>query len=116
MSMTITNKSRGAISLLSITSPATTTSMIDYDTNMCQGNHAMMQLANILIVSGHTQELGYKYQGAMLRQLKKKIVKGETIPLVISWSNFSKAEKVTIEAKVVKPPRYLNFGMSSMDM
>ncbi len=116
VSMTITNDSKGPISLFSIASPATKTSMIDYDTNMCQGNHAMMELANILIIGGHTQQLGYQYQGAMLRRLKKKIVKGETIPIVITWSNFSMAQSVTIEAKVVKPPRYLNFGMSSMDM
>jgi copper(I)-binding protein len=90
--------------------------MIDYDTNMCQGNNAMVQLANILIVGGHTQKLGYKYQGAMLRQLKKKIVNGETIPVVVTWSNFQNARSVTIEAKVIAPPRYLNFGMISMDM
>jgi copper(I)-binding protein len=90
--------------------------MIDYDTNMCQGNHAMMQLANILIIGGHTQALGYKYQGAMLRQLKEKLVKGETIPVVITWSNFQKAHSVTVEAKVVAPPRHLNFGMMSMSM
>ncbi|MFY9782897.1 MAG: hypothetical protein WAK12_05120, partial [Acidimicrobiales bacterium] len=41
ISMTITNTSRNPISLLSITSPDTRSSMIDYDTNMCQGNHAM---------------------------------------------------------------------------
>lgn len=90
--------------------------MIDYDTNMCQGNHAMMQLANILIIGGHTQQLGYRYQGAMLRQLKEKLMKGETIPVVIAWSNFQKAHSVTVEAKVVAPPRHLNFGMISMSM
>ena len=116
VSMTITNNARGPISLISVTSPDTGTGMIDYDTNMCQGNHAMMQLANILIIGGHTQALGYKYQGAMLRQLKKKLVKGETIPVVITWSNFQKAHSVTVEAKVVSPPRHLNFGMTSMSM
>jgi copper(I)-binding protein len=90
--------------------------MIDYDTNMCQGNHAMMQLANILITGGHTQQLGYKFQGAMLRQLKEKLTKGETIPVVITWSNFQKVHSVTVEAKVVAPPKNLNFGMTSMAM
>lgn len=116
ISMTIANTSSNPISLLSITSPDTKTSMIDYDTNMCQGNNAMMQLANILIIGGHTQQLGYKYQGAMLRQLKEKIVKGETIPVVITWSNFQTTHSVTVEAKVVAPPKYLNFGMTSMEM
>lgn len=90
--------------------------MIDYDTNMCQGNHAMMLLSNILITSGHQQALGYKYQGAMLRDAKEQIVKGGTIPVVITWSNFQTAHSVTIEAKVVAPPRHLNFGMTSMKM
>jgi copper(I)-binding protein len=116
ISMTIANHSSNPISLLSITSPVTKTSMIDYDTNMCQGNNAMMQLANILIIGGHTQLLGYKYQGAMLRQLKETIVKGETIPVVITWSNFQTTHSVTVEARVVSPPKYLNFGMSTMEM
>jgi copper(I)-binding protein len=90
--------------------------MIDYDTNMCQGNHAMMQLADIYITGGHTQQLGYKFQGAMLRQLKEGIAKGETIPVVITWSNFQNAHSVTKMAKVVAPPKYLNFGMTSMKM
>jgi copper(I)-binding protein len=116
VSMTIENISNGPISLLSVTSPDTQSSMIDYDTNMCQGNHAMMMLANIFISSGHTQKLGYKYQGAMLRHMKMKTVSGESIPVVITWTNFKSAHTVTIHAKVVDPPRHLDFGMSSMEM
>ena len=114
VSMTIENNSKEVISLYSITSSVTRSSMIDYDTNMCQGNHAMMALANIVIYSGHSQHLGYQYQGAMLRHVKDKIVKGETIPIVISWTNFGSPHSATVEAKVVAPPRYLNFGMSGM--
>jgi copper(I)-binding protein len=114
--MSISNDSKGPISLISISSPDTSTSMIDYDTNMCQGSHAMMQLANILITSGHQQALGYKYQGAMLRGVKEQLLKGQSIPVVITWSNFQTARSVTIEAKVVAPPRHLDFGMSSMKM
>ena len=51
----------------------------------------MMKLPNILIYGGHSQRLGYKYQGAMLRQVSDKIVGGETIPIVISWTNFGSA-------------------------
>jgi len=76
----------------------------------------MMMLANILISGGLTQKLGYSYQGAMLRELKVPLVKGQSIPLVIRWSNFQKSRVMTVEAKVVAPPRYLNFGMSSMGM
>lgn len=116
VSMTITNDSRGPITLMSVTSPDTQASMIDYDVNMCQGKHTMLMLMNIFITSGRTQKLGYKYQGAMLRLLKKPIVKGEIIPLVITWSNFQKAHSVTVKAKVVAPPRSLYFGMTTMDM
>ena len=114
--MSLTNDTSGPISLISVTSPRSQSSMIDYDTNMCQGNHAMMMLANILISGGLTQKLGYSYQGAMLRELKVPLVKGQSIPLVIRWSNFQKSRVMTVEAKVVAPPRYLNFGMSSMGM
>jgi copper(I)-binding protein len=116
VAMTISNNSEEPISLVSVTSSVAKTSMIDYDVNMCQGNHAMTLIANILITGGRTQELGYKYQGAMLRQLKTSIVKGETVPLVITWSNFNKAHTETVEAKVVKPPKHLFFGMTSMKM
>ena len=114
--MSIANKSGEPISLISVTSSDAKTSMIDYDVNMCQGNHAMTLIANILITGGRTQELGYKYQGAMLRQLKTPIVKGETIPLVITWSDFNKVHSATVQAKVVKPPKHLFFGMTGMAM
>ncbi len=114
--MSISNDSKGPISLLSISSPDTSASMIDYDTNMCQGNHAMMLLSNILITSGRQQALGYKYQGAMLRDVKERFAKGATIPVVITWSNFRTAHSVTVEARIVAPPRHLNFGMASMKM
>jgi len=114
--MTIANNSGEPISLISVTSSVAKTSMIDYDVNMCQGNHEMTLIANILITSRRTQELGYKYQGAMLRELKSSIAKGGTIPLVVTWSDFNKVHTETVEAKVVKPPKHLFFGMTAMEM
>jgi copper(I)-binding protein len=114
--MTIANNSGGPISLVSVSSSDANTSMIDYDVNMCQGNHTMTLIGNILITGGRTQKLGYKYQGAMLRQLKTSIVRGATIPLIITWSNFSKVHTETVQAKVVKPPKHLFFGMTGMAM
>jgi copper(I)-binding protein len=116
VAMSVTNNAAGPISLISVTSPRSRLSMIDYDTNMCQGNHAMMLIANILISGRYTQKLGYTYQGAMLRQLKVPLVKGESIPLVITWSNFQQSYTLTVKAKVVAPPKHLNFGMSTMGM
>ena len=114
--MSIANNSGNPISLISVTSSNAKKSMIDYDVNMCQGNHAMTQVANILITGGQTQALGYKYQGAMLRQLKMPLVKGSTIALVITWSDFTKVHSETVEAKVVKAPNHLFFGMTGMEM
>jgi copper(I)-binding protein len=116
VAMTIANNSAEPISLISVTSPVAKTSMIDYDVNMCQGNHAMTLIANILITSRRTQELGYKFQGAMLRELKTAIVKGGTIPLVVTWSDFNKVHTETVAAKIVKPPKNLFFGMTAMEM
>lgn len=112
----IDNTSSGPITLLRLTSPVAAQHMIGYDTNMCQGDHAMIQLTNILITSGHTQKLGYRYQGAMLWGLHRALTKGETIPLTVTWSNFQHLQSVTVEARVVKPPAHINFGMSGMQM
>lgn len=114
--MSIANNSGDPISLISVTSSNAKSSMIDYDVNMCQGNHTMTQVANILITGGRTQALGYKYQGAMLRQLKMPLVKGTTVTLVITWSDFAKVHSETVEAKVVKAPSHLFFGMTGMAM
>ena len=112
--MTIVNQSNGPISLISVTSSDARSSMIDYDVNMCQGKHGMTMVANILITGGRTQQLGYKYQGAMLQHVKVPIVDGQTIPLTVTWSDFSKAHSTTVEARVVKPPKHLYFGMAGM--
>lgn len=112
----IDNTTSNPITLLRVTSPVATQHMIGYDTNMCQGNHAMVELTNILITSGHTQKLGYKYQGAMLWGLQRALTVGETVPLTLTWSNFQHLQSVTVEARVVKPPAHIDFGMSTMQM
>jgi copper(I)-binding protein len=114
--LTITNNSKGPISLTSVSSPVSGMSMIYYDQNMCQGNHAMAWLANIFIEPGHVQKLALKYQGAMLSRLHSALVKGATVPLVLKWSNFQNASSTTIEAKVVAAPKGLHFHMTSMNM
>lgn len=114
--LSIDNTSKGPISLLSITSPDSRMSMIYFDTNMCQGNHAMIWLTNILIMRGHVQKLGYQYQGAMISKLRQPLLKGSTVPLRITWSDFQKAHTVTVEAKVVAPPKHLRFHMTPMHM
>lgn len=117
----ISNDSRGPISLTSVSSPRSTSSMIFYDENMCQGNHSMSQLANLFIEPGHAQTLALKYQGAMLSGLHSALMRGETIPIVLRWSDFHSVHTVTLEAKVVRAPKGLKFlgsgtGMSGMRM
>ncbi len=90
--------------------------MIYYDANMCQGNHAMVWIANIFIQPGHVQQLALKYQGAMLGDLHSPLVKGKEVPLVVKWSNFAKAQSVNVQAKVVSAPKGLHFHMSAMNM
>lgn len=114
--MSIDNETAGPISLLSITSPDSRMNMIYFDTNMCQGNHAMIWLTNILIMGGHVQKLGYRYQGAMISRLRTPLIKGTTVPLTVTWSDFQHARTVTVEAKVVAPPKKLRFRMSPMHM
>jgi copper(I)-binding protein len=114
--MTITNDTKGPISLTTVTSAVSRMSMIYYDDNMCQGNHAMSWLANIFIEPRHTQVLALKYQGAMLGNLRGALVKGSTVPIEVKWSNFSSAHVLTVNAKVIAPPKGLHFLMSSMNM
>jgi copper(I)-binding protein len=110
------NASSGPVTILSVESPVAKDDMIFYDTNMCQGNHAMAQLANIFVTSGNTQKLGYQFQGAMIWKLSKPLTRGETIPLTVTWSNFHGSHTTTVEAKVVRAPPSINFAMSSMRM
>jgi copper(I)-binding protein len=114
--LTITNDLKGPISLTSVSSPVSGMSMIYYDENMCQGNHAMAWLANIFIEPGHVQRLSLKFQGAMLGALHSPLVKGSTVPLVLKWSDFQKASSVTVEAKVIAAPKGLHFHMTAMNM
>jgi copper(I)-binding protein len=115
--MYIDNRTGGPISLMSVTSPVSGTAMIYYDDNMCQPSNTMMTaLSNILISAGHVQELGYRYQGAMLGGLRQTLVKGSSVPLVVRWTNFQRVKTVTVTAKVVAPPKGLEFHMSPMAM
>jgi copper(I)-binding protein len=114
--MSIVNNSRKPISLLSVTARASGMSMIYYDDNMCEGDNMMTWLSNILIIPGHTQKLGYRYQGAMLGNLRQALVKGAMVPLTIRWSDFQKVKTATVEAKVVVAPAGLRFHLSPMSM
>lgn len=114
ISLSLTNNSGQALSLLSVTSSVAVSSMIDYDTNMCQGNHAMAVLPNILVIAGQTQLLGTKNQGAMLAGVRRALKIGDTIPIVLKWTNFHSVVTKTIMATVVAAPKGLKFVMASM--
>lgn len=114
--MSIDNKTKGPISLLSVTSPESRMSMIYFDDNMCQGNSKMTWISNILITPGRTQKLALRYQGAMLSELKEPLIKGQTVPLTVTWSNYRSVHTLTVNAKIVSSPKGLHFLMSPMKM
>lgn len=114
--MSITDTSSSPISLMGVSSSVSRMSMIYYDDNMCQGHNRMTWLANIFILSGHVQKLGYRYQGAMLGNLRKALRVGEIVPLKVTWSDFAKPQTVTVMAKVVAPPKGLHFLQTPMKM
>ena len=116
VTMTLTDGTSLPVSLTSVTSSVSRMSMIYYDDNMCQGNSKMTWLANILISPGYVQKLGYRYQGAMLGNLRTAVHVGETVPVKIAWSDFAKYQDVTVMAKVVAPPKGLHFLLSPMKM
>ena len=112
----IVNATHGPISLLSVKSSSAGADMIFFDTNMCRGSHAMTALASIYVPRGLTQKLGYQRQGAMLSQLRQSLTRGQKIPLVVTWSDFSTVHHVTIEASVVAAPAHIKFLMGNMAM
>lgn len=116
VAMTIINKSDGPISLMTVTSPLSSMNMLYYDTNMCQGDTAMTWLANIFISQNQVQLLGYQNQGVMLARLHQDLKVGTTVPLQVKYSNFSTARIVTLQARVVAPPKGLHFHLSAMKM
>lgn len=114
--LSITNNSKGPISLTSVSSPVSGMSMMYFDQNMRHGDHAMAWLTNILVQPGHVQKLALRYQGAMLSELHSALVKGSTVRLVVKWSDFQSARSLTIEARVVAAPKGLHFHTSAMNM
>lgn len=114
VSMSLANDSGRAISLLSVTSSVARSSMIDYDVNMCQGDHEMSILPNIFIEPGQTQRLGYKLQGAMLSGLRHALVPGSQISLTVEWSNIGHVVTRRLIATVVRAPKGIRFVMGGM--
>ena len=51
-------------------------SMMYYDQNMRNGDHAMAWLTNIFIQPGHVQKLALSIQGAMLSELHSAVGEG----------------------------------------
>lgn len=112
----IKNTSSTPISILSITSPDATSSMIGFDTNMCNGDSLMTPLTNVLIPGANAQLFGYRNQGAMLSGLKTSLTASSSVTLVVRWSDFQQAHTTVLHARVVTPPKGLTFKMARMRM
>ncbi len=116
VALKIVNSTAQPVSLLSVRSPSARGDMIFFDTNMCQGDHAMSVLSNIYISRGFIQKLGYRSQGAMLSELYRALTPGQKISLIVTWSNFNEVHHTAIEASVVAAPRHIKFLMGNMSM
>jgi len=115
--LTLKNNSDKNVLITGFSAAQTAHSMIFYDSNMCQGNTTMTALPNILMAPGQSQNLGYKYQGAMLSGLTTALVVGESVDLTLQWNvEGASAQSTTFTAKVVKAPAGLHFGKSSTQM
>jgi copper(I)-binding protein len=115
LSVILRNTSSQTLYMTGIGSSIARSSMIFYDSNMCQGDSAMIPLQNIAISSGATQKLGYKYQGAMLGALTTKLKLGGSAPMQLSVKDSKNhLSTFTFKAKIVDAPKGLHFAMSGM--
>jgi copper(I)-binding protein len=107
----ISNHSKSPIDIVQIDSPVAESSMIGFDSNMCNGSGQMIPLRNVLIPAGSSQKFGYRFQDIMLQRLTKKLEVGDQVVFTINWSNFQRPLTTRIIATVVKPPSGLRFKM-----
>jgi len=114
IALTIKNSMKKNIVITGFTSADAGAAMIFYDSNMCQGNTTMTALPNILLAPGQSQNLGYKYQGAMLSQLKRALLVHQNLQIELLWHEVGGAnQSQEISATVVKAPAGLHFANSS---
>jgi len=115
LTVTLRNTSSHTLYITGIGSSIARSSMIFYDSNMCQGDSAMIPLQNIAVSPGTIQKLGYKYQGAMLGALTTKLQLDGSAPMQINVKDSkNRFSTLTFKAKIVSPPKGLHFAMSGM--
>ena len=115
ISLQLANGTAGQIALTSVSSSVATSSMLHFDTNMCQGNSAMIHLNEIDVTPNHVQVLGYRNQGAMLAGLRQTLTPGQRVEVTVTWRDARGArQSQTVAALVVKPPANLHLGSSGM--
>ena len=113
--LAFTNNQSNTVLLTGISSPIANSGEIFFDANLCQGNNVMTQLRNISVSPGHTELLGYKYQGGVLTGLLKKLSIGDSIPVVVHWLDSKGLARTSVtEASVVQPPKGLYLGANAM--
>lgn len=114
--MRVANDSNGLIALTSVTTPVSGMSMIYDDKNMLRRNNPMHWLSNIIIKSGHAQELALRNEGVVLSDVRTALVVGEALRLKVTWTDYHRSHSVTVEAKIVSAPKGLHFDMGTMNM
>jgi len=114
----VTNGTSSTITLTALSSPVSSLGLMHYDENMCRADSTMVELPNISIAPHSVQELGYRFQGAMLMKVRQSLPLGARVAVSVMWQRHNSAPVTTrLWATVVAAPAGLNFGsMSSMQM
>ena len=114
----LTNGTSSTITLTSLSSPVSSRGVLHYDENMCRADSTMVELPNISIAPHSVQELGYRFQGAMLMKLRQSLPLRARVAVSVTWQRPNSAPVTTRRwATVVAAPAGLNFGsMASMRM
>ena len=112
---TLTNDLRSTIWITSVSSPLSSSDMIDFDPNMKVKASHMVAAAYVKVRVGHTVTFSFEGQGAMLGSLSKTLRAGTVIPLTLAWHSKARPNTVyrVFSALVVKTREKIYFGGAS---
>ena len=115
VSFTLTNEAGSTIWITEVSSPLSTSGMIDYDPDMTVKASHMIAVSSIKVRVGHTVTFSLQGQGAMLGSISKTLKAGTRIRIVLGWHSktSSSTTQFTFRALVVKAPQKIYFGGSS---
>jgi len=116
VSLQMRNRTSSPVVILSVSSPASRTSMLEYDADMCRGGTIVSPLPNIEI--GAHQEMRWTTSGvgAMLMRSRGNLRPGDVVTLrvvaQVGLDTHTRTE--TVSATVVPQPRGLQTSVMTM--